>query len=97
MITAVPGFTPVTTPVELIVATDSSLELHLIFFSLAFEGETIPRNWKVAPTSRVSEYLSSETLSTGILGSTVTLQVAVKPPSRLVAVIVTGLFFSVSS
>ncbi len=86
--TAVPAATAVTTPVWLTVATASLLLLHAIFLFVALAGATIAVSCAVFPSTIPSVVLLRETPVTGTTASvTVTTQVAVNPPSSVVAVI----------
>ncbi len=75
----------VTTP-SLTVATPVSLLLHITFLLLASLGSTVVVRPKIPPFSIVALVLFSVTPVTEVL--TVTSQVAVLPPSAVVALIV---------
>ena len=61
VIVAEPAATPVTTPVEITVATDVLLELQLTVAFVALDGSTVAVNWVVAPTYTETE--SGDTLT----------------------------------
>ena len=70
------------------VATDSLFELQATDLSVASSGDTVAVNCSVSPTAKVVSFLFNETPVTGItLSFTVTVQVAVLPPSCVVTII----------
>ena len=73
------------TPEEETLAIVLSLDDHLSDLSLASEGNTVACAWYCSSTSRVTELLLSFTPVAGRMLRT--SQVALKPPSVLVAVI----------
>ena len=88
MIVAVPAATPATTPDELTVANVGALEFHVTVLLVALAGTTVATKVVEAPTPRVAVAgltLSPVTATMELL--TLTTEVAVKPPSWVVAVI----------
>lgn len=83
---ALPAPTAVTRPLLLTVATAVLLLLHVTDLLVASEGATVAVSCSVLPLVRDVEDLLSETAVTGCV--TVTLQVAVKAPLSVVAVMV---------
>ena len=67
VIVAVPFATPVTTPFETF-ATPVLLDVHVIFLSVAFDGETFAVSETVSPFCCYTEDLSSETDVTAVSG-----------------------------
>ena len=84
---AVPALTAVTVPSLPTVAISVLDDDHTTVASSALPGVTFAVSFPVAPRVSVSAVLSSVTVSTRI-GFTVTMHVAVLPPSCMVAVIV---------
>ena len=90
VIVAVPAETAVTTPPAETVALALLQLLHVTFWLVALEGAIVGRRVSVSPTVRLADDLFSETPVTGTLSSvTLTVQVAVLPPSAVVTVMVT--------
>ena len=89
---AVPGLTAVTTPLLSTVATALSLLDHVTVLSVASEGLIVAVSVRVLPTWTSAESLSSLISFTGLI--TVTLQVALWPPSLVVMVMVVAPGFS---
>ena len=58
VISTVPDFFAITSPVESIVAILSSLDFHVIFLSVALLGVIIAVNFSLSPTSIFSTFLS---------------------------------------
>ena len=86
---ATPSFRAVTFP-SATVATAVLLLLQLIFLFVALSGFTVAFNVNSSPSVICTDVLSRVTLSTGnTLALTVTLQVAVFPPSSVLTVMVT--------
>jgi len=85
---AVPAVTPVITPVLLTLTIPGLLEAHLTALFVAFEGATTAVNAAVAWTCTTAGDGRSNTLVTRI-GVTVTDELAVLPPSAVVAVMLT--------
>jgi hypothetical protein len=86
---ALPKATPVTKPVELTVATDALLVLHVTFLFVAFEGATVAVNCVVAPTFTLALVGDTVTPVTGtVVLLTVMALVAVLFPSCVVTVMV---------
>ena len=91
VMTVVPAFTAVTTPLLLTVATVSSLLLHCTSFDVAFSGRTVAVRVPVSPSVRVRVSGLTVTLSTWTTlspGVTVTVAVTWNPASLASAVIV---------
>ena len=89
VIVAAPADFAVTTPDEDTVATDVLLEDHVMDLSVALEGVTAAVSVCVSPTGIDRDVLFRLTPVTEIFGSmTVTLHVAVFPPSSVLTVIV---------
>jgi hypothetical protein len=87
VIVALPMVFPVTTPLELTVATAALLLDHVTVLFAAFDGATVALSVSVAPTITDNVVLSRLTPVTST-GFTVTLVVAVFPPSAVFAVII---------
>jgi len=81
---AVPDLTPVIRPVSLTVATEESLELQVTFLLEAVAGATVAVNCCVRPIFTFAVAGAKVTPVTGIT-FTVTLAVAVSPPSFVAA------------
>lgn len=89
VIVAEPAALAVTTPLDETVATDVLLEDQVTPLLVAFEGETVAFSVPVFPTVRLIEDLSRDTPVTATVALvTVTLQVAVLPPSAVLTVMV---------
>lgn len=87
--TVEPTFLAVTTPLELTVAMDVFADDQVTPLSVASEGETVATNVAVLPTCKVNEEGFRDTPVTETVEAfTVTEQVAVLPPSAVLAVIV---------
>ena len=85
--TASPAFTAVTLPAPSTVAISVLSELHVTFRLSALSGFTVAVSVSVSPSVKVSSVLSRDTSVTPTaLAFTVTLQVAVFPPSSVVTV-----------
>ena len=97
--TVEPTFLAVTTPLELTVAMDVFSDDQVTPLSVASEGETVATNVAVLPTCKVNEEEFRDTPVTETVEAfTVTEQVAVLPPSAVLAVIVAvPAFFAVTS
>jgi hypothetical protein len=77
---AIPYEMPVTTPVELTVATDVLLLIHVTFLFVAFVGNTVAVRAIVFPAAIVAELGVTEMPVTGTtVGDTVTTQVSAVP------------------
>ena len=88
MMVAVPALMPVTLPSSTF-ATDMSLHDHVTSLFVASSGDTVATSVSLSPTASVRELLSSFTPVTFTSAAvTVTLQVAVLPPSFVVTVTV---------
>ena len=88
VIVVVPAFNAVTLP-SATIATEVSLLVQVTFLFVAFSGVMFANNVSISPSNKVAEFLSIDIFSTGYIFSlTVTLQVAVLPPSSVVTVIV---------
>ena len=85
VIVVVPAFNAVTTPLDTL-ATEELLLDQVTFLFVALLGLIVAVNVIVSPSNSVAEDLSNETPATFAI--TVTLQVAVLPPSSVVTVIV---------
>ena len=89
VIVAVPAAFAVTTPEEETVATDALLEDQVTDLSVAFEGVIVADKVWVSPTVMVIDVLFKLTPVTDTFAAvTVTVQVAVLPPSLVFTVIV---------
>ena len=89
VIVAVPAAWPVTTPEEETVATDLLLDDQVTDLLVAFEGVIVAVRVCMSPIVIVNEVLSSVTPVTDTVAAlTVTVQVAVFPPSFVLTVIV---------
>ena len=88
MIFAVPALLPVTVPLLLTVATEVLSLDHVTVLLVAVDGLTVAVILKVSPTEIVFEVGLTLTPVTATVPVTVTLQVAVFPPSAVVTVIV---------
>ena len=86
VIVALPPAFAVTTPVAETVATEVLLEDQVTDLSVASDGETVAVRVRLSPATMVKDIWSRLTPVTGM--TTVTLQVAVLPPSLVVTVIV---------
>jgi hypothetical protein len=86
VIVAVPTATPVTRPLVLTVATEVALLDHVTVLLVAALGDTVALSWRVLLVKRPALVLSRLTPVTGVV--TVIADVAVKPPSAVVTVIV---------
>jgi hypothetical protein len=89
VIVADPATTPVTSPLELTVATLVLLEVHVTLLFVAFDGATVAVNWTVPPTlmdALVGATLTPVTETVVVL--TVIADVAVNPPSAVLTVMV---------
>ena len=86
VIVAVPLPFAVTFPAEDTVATEVLEEVHVTVLSEAFSGLTVATSVVVLPLSKVTEDLFNVIPSTGVL--TVTLHVALNPPSLVLHVMV---------
>lgn len=97
--TVEPTFLAVTTPLELTVAMDVFADDQVTPLSVASEGETVATKVAVLPTCKVNEEEFRDTTVTETVEAfTVTEQVAVLPPSAVLAVIVAvPAFFAVTS
>ena len=92
---ASPAFTPVTLPLASTVATASSLDAQVTFWLVAFSGRMVATRVSLPPTRILVSVLFSCTPVTLIsLSLTVTLQVAVFPPSSVVTVMVASPAFT---
>ncbi len=97
--TVVPTFFAVTSPLEVTEATDVLPTVQMTPLLVASEGETVATNVAVLPTCKVNEEEFRDTPVTETVEAfTVTEQVAVLPPSAVLAVIVAvPAFFAVTS
>lgn len=97
--TVVPTFFAVTSPLEVTEATDVLPTVQITSLLVAFDGETVATKDAVLPTWRVNEEVFRDTPVTETVEAfTVTEQVAVLPPSVVLAVIVAvPAFFAVTS
>ena len=87
VIFASPSLTPFTLPLASTVAISVLSDFHVTFLLVAPSGETVATNVSVPPTVSERVVLSSLTPVTATFPSlTVTLQVAVLPPSSLLTV-----------
>ena len=98
VIVALPAFLPVTTPSEETVATLVLLDDQVRDLFVASEGYTFAVSVEESPTLNVKDVLVRPTLVTGIsFFDTVTVHVAVLPPSAVLTVIVdVPAFFAVT-
>ena len=87
VITAAPFPTAFTRPLELTVATLVLLEVQVMPFSLAFEGEMVVTRRYCPPLLRLSDFLFNFTPVTSTFLVTVTVHFAIKPPSSVAAII----------
>ena len=85
VITAAPLPTAVTRPLELTFATLVLLDDQKMPFSLAFEGETVASRRYCPPLLRLMLVLFNLTAVTSTFFVTVTLHLAIKPPSTVAA------------
>ena len=86
---AEPAAIPLTFPAASTVATEGLEDVHVTSVLVAFEGEIMAFSCSVFPVVRVREVLSSFTPETAMtFAVAVTSQVAVKPPSSVVTVMV---------
>ena len=98
VIVAVPAFFAVTTPSEDTVATVMLFDDQVTDLLEAFDGFTVAVSAWVSPSVRVRDVLSSVTPVTGMTGAlTVTVQVAVLPPSVVTVIVAVPAFFAVTT
>ena len=92
---ASPAFTAVTLPVASTVATAALLDFHVTFLLVAFSGRMVATRVSLPPTRRlVAVLLSFTPVTLTSLSLTVTLHVAVLPPSSVVTVMVASPAFT---
>ena len=92
---ASPAFTPVTLPAASTVAMAVSLDFQVTFWLVAFSGVMVAVRVSLSPTKMlVAVLLSFTPVTLTSLSLTVTLHVAVLPPSSVVTVMVASPAFT---